>query len=278
MKKLDPDRYVSYADSHIAEGTDPKINAASVADFVMMNQYYGTWSGPEELLYPGLARAGRDYPDKMIIISEFGAAGHFRPDKVSGDELRVHIIRDQMEAFRKYDFIGGAIFWCYQDYKSHRNLRPGERSGMVEMGLVDENRQRYPSFDVWKQENDPAQVDLHWAFETGRPAGFRATVSRRPETALPTYSLHGYRAEWDLRDATGTLVAQGSKQMPDIGPDFTLEGAWPGVASRGYTLTLRLVRPTGFTASERSLRWWEGLSGGDTVQDMEKRGYRIPKQ
>ncbi len=94
VKKLDPDRYVSYADSHISEGADPK-------DF-------GTWSGPRDNLIPALERAKNDYPYKMFIISEFGAAGMFAPDKKTGDELRVSIIRRQMDVFRKYDFIAGA--------------------------------------------------------------------------------------------------------------------------------------------------------------------------
>ena len=48
VKKLDPDRYVTYADDQISAGADPKINSASVADFIMMNQYFGTWHGSAE--------------------------------------------------------------------------------------------------------------------------------------------------------------------------------------------------------------------------------------
>jgi beta-glucuronidase len=278
VKKLDPGRYVSYADSHISEGADPRINAASIADFVMMNEYFGTWSGPGENLIPALEKANRDYPGKMFFISEFGAAGMFAPDKKAGDELRVRIIREQMEVFRKYDFIAGAILWCYQDYKSHRNLRPGERGGMVEMGIVDENRQRYPAFEVWKDENTPAQVALNWTYDnSGRPAGFHANVSRRDESSLPSYTLRGYSYSWELRDGGGVLVEQRSGTLKDIGPAQNIDANWI-VKSRGYRLTLRLLRPAGFVAWQRSIDWWEGISGGDSVQDMEKRGIRVPSQ
>ena len=64
-----------------------------------------------------------------MIISEFGAAGIFGPDKASADQLRARIIEDQLDIFGRYDFIAGAVFWCYQDYKSHRNLRPGMTAG-----------------------------------------------------------------------------------------------------------------------------------------------------
>ena len=46
------------------------------------------------------------------------------------------------------DWIAGAILWCYQDYKSPRNLWPGETEGYVEHGLVDEARQRKPSYET----------------------------------------------------------------------------------------------------------------------------------
>ena len=97
VKSLDPDRYVSFADSHVVD-SDPKISASSVADFVMMNQYFGTWGPPAEGLDAALEEAGRDYPSKMFIISEFGTAGIFRPDKAGADRLRVQVIRDRLFA------------------------------------------------------------------------------------------------------------------------------------------------------------------------------------
>ena len=277
VKGLDPDRYVSYADNQIAGGADPKINAASVADFVMMNEYFGTWSGPEEGLAASLERAGRDYPDKMFIISEFGAASLFAPDRASGDTLRQHIIESQMALFRQYDFISGALFWCYQDYKSHRNLRPGMTSGEVQMGLVDSNRQRNPSFYVWKRENSPAVVDLHWTeLPWQPPTGFTARVSRQREHFIPSYELRGYRVEWELRSADGTLIGKGSSELPDIGPAQNITGTWDAKGQRGLRLTFRLLRPTGYVAFQRTIKWWEGRSGGVTVEDMEKEGYEIP--
>jgi len=278
VKSLDPDRYVTYADNQIANGADPKINAASAADFVMMNQYFGTWSGPEEGLVPSIERAGRDYPDKMFIISEFGAAGLFAPDKTAGDALRRHIIASQMDILRRYDFISALLFWCYQDYKSHRNLRPGMTAGEVEMGLVDENRQRYPSFYLWREENSPAIVDLLWTQQAWQPpTGFSATVSRRPESTIPSYILRSYRAEWELHGADGTLVEEGSAELPDIGSPHTVTAAFRTREKRGMELTFRLRRPTGYIAIEKTLNWWPGNSGGVTVEQMKEQGYQVPK-
>src|SRR2546422_11660667 len=101
----------------------------------------------------------------------------------------------------KHDWIGGAILWCYQDYKSHRNLWPGQRQGFVDHGVVDENRQRRPSFRVWQVENSPARVSLGWKYGADRkPPGFSATVERRRPDEIPSYTLHNYRVTWEARD------------------------------------------------------------------------------
>jgi len=276
VKRLDPDRYVSYADDRIQSGADPKVNAAALADFVMMNEYFGTWHGDPAKLAPALERAGREYPDKMIIISEFGAAGIFAKDKAEGDALRRKIISEHLDTYRKYDFIGGAILWCYQDYRSHRNLRPGETSGLVEMGVVDENRQRYPSYDLWKAENSPAEARVRFLFDGSAPSGFSATVSRRGENTLPSYPLYGYRAVWDVRDDLHNLIAHGARAFGDIGSPRHIEVPFKASGARALRLTFKLMRPTGYTAYEQFVDWSAGTSGGDTVQDMQRRGLNVP--
>ncbi len=208
--------------------TDPAANANQFTDFIMMNQYYGSWAGPAEGLAPALERVGRMFPDKMVVVSEFGLAGPFAPDTAQADVKRIAILREQMAEFARHDFVAGAIFWCYQDYKSHRNLRPGETSGFVEMGLVDENRQRLPSYEVWKERNSPARLSLAFTRSDGyRPNGFRATIERRAPGELPSYELRGYRAEWEARDHEGTLLASGSRELPVVGAPQVIEGAWP---------------------------------------------------
>jgi len=278
VKQLDPDRYVSYADDHIIFGADPKINAASLADFVMMNEYAGTWHGDPEKLDAALARVGREYPDKMVIISEFGVAGIFAKDKIEGDILRRKILAGHLELFRKYDFIGGAILWCYQDYRSHRNLRPGETMGLVEMGIVDENRQRYPSYELWKKLNSPAAVKLSFQYPElwHPPAGFKATIARQPESWLPSYALHGYKAAWVVLDQSRTVIAAGEKALPEIGDAQQIEIPFAAPNATVLQLSFRLIRPTGYTASEETLDWSSGLAGGDSVTDMEKRGIQVP--
>jgi beta-galactosidase/beta-glucuronidase len=264
VKALDPGRYVTYADDGLPWISDPAQNANQLTDFIMMNQYFGSWAGPAEGLAPALERVGRMFPDKMVVISEFGLAGLFAPDTAQADRMRVEIMESQLAEFARHDFVAGAIFWCYQDYKSHRNLWPGLTTDWVEMGLVDENRQRLPSYFAWKERTSPARLTVGWKREGpySHPNGFSATVARRPPTELPSHDLRGYRLEWEVRDHDGTRLAGGTKDLPVIGAPATVEGTWPATASREVRLTVRVLRPTGFVAAERTERWWEPRSGG----------------
>ena len=236
VRALDPGRYVSYADDGLPWITDASQNANQHTDFIMMNQYFGSWAGPAEGLAPALERVGRMFPDKMVVISEFGLAGLFAPDTQQADRMRVEIMESQLAEFAKHDFVAGAIFWCYQDYKSHRNLWPGLTTDWVEMGLVDENRQRLPSYAAWKERTSPARIGVVWTRGVfGPPTGFRATVERRPPTELPSHDLRGYRLEWEARDHDGTLLASGSTDLPVIGSPATVAGTWPTTSSRELT-------------------------------------------
>lgn len=263
VRALDPDRLVTYADDGLPFVGDASENANQHTDFVMMNQYFGSWAGPAEGLAPALDRVGKMFPDKMVVISEFGLAGLFAPDTAQADRMRIDVMESQLAEFAKHDFVAGAIFWCYQDYKSHRNLWPGLTTDWVEMGLVDENRQRLPSYAAWKERTSPARLDVAWTRgRFGPPAGFRATVARRPPAELPSHDLRGYRLEWEARDHDGTRLAGGAQDLPTIGAPATVEGSWPATTSREVRLTVRVLRPTGFVAAERAERWWEPRSGG----------------
>jgi hypothetical protein len=279
IDELDPDRLVTFADDSLPGVKRAEESASSLADFIMWNQYFGSWAGSATLLPETVERIGKLFPDKMIVVSEFGAAGIFAPDKPRADELRSRITRDQVALFSKYDFIGGLVFWCYQDYKSHRNLRPGEDQGFVEMGVVDEDRQRRPSYFLWRELNAPATIGVDWNPITTYtpPAGFRATIGRRGEGEIPSYNLRGYRLVWDAWDDDDRRVGGGEQTLPEIGPAHTVEASWQPPTTKSMKLRLRLYRPTGFLALEETLLWWQPRSDGQDFEEMKRRGTPVPQ-
>jgi hypothetical protein len=271
IRELDPDRLVTFADQDLPTISKAEDDAAATADFIMMNQYFGTWAGSAAALPEVLDKVDRLFPGKAVLISEFGAAGVFAKNSKEADRLRVHIIRSQMEEFARRDWIIGALLWCYQDYKSHRNLWPGYTEGYVDHGVVDENYQRRPSYYVWQELNAPARIEA--AFTGGPyspPAGFNATISRRSYTELPSYPLHDYRLHWELRDQSNALVASGDRAFAGLEQPAEISGTWqPKDWMTALTLEITLTRPTGFVAAEKRVQWLLVRPGGQNLEQMQ---------
>src|SRR6185436_9579528 len=72
---LDPQRFVTFADSDIAMKPWKESQALHDVDFIMANAYFGSWSGAADDVDAWLDFVNRTYPDKLIIISEFGYPG-----------------------------------------------------------------------------------------------------------------------------------------------------------------------------------------------------------
>jgi len=254
---IDPDRFVSYADDKLPKLEKAEESAANDADFLMMNQYFGSWHGPEAALAESLDKIDRMFPNKMVIISEFGLAGIFAKSPEEADPMRVQIIREQMPELARRDWIAGAILWCYQDYKSRINQRPGWKEGYIDHGLVDEYRQRKPSYYVWKDLNAPAAIEARWDKDiAGQPSAYIVTVTPNGKSELPFYPLHNYRLTWELCDESGSLLATGEKQLADLSEAQTMSGSVNGKSgAKELRLHFTLLRPTGVVAVEKMMDW-----------------------
>ncbi|MCI0394166.1 MAG: beta galactosidase jelly roll domain-containing protein [Chloroflexi bacterium] len=261
-KSLDPARPVSFASNRLNQ--PPGDDAAGLADFVMMNQYFGTWAGPKEGLGQALDRIHQTWPDKPVIISEFGFEPHWNsipgiplesPDprhyylipedvpseSAEADEQRRQLIAEQMAVFREKPFVAGAIFWTYQDYRTRFHFV---------MGVVDGDRNRRESWALLRQEYTPILVEsVRFADQPG--GGRMATVALRTrgpvERDLPAYTLRGYRLHWTLSSPDGTIAyEQGDLPLPTLAPGAAWEGIIGWLAPKAeYVLSLSIVRPTG---------------------------------
>ena len=282
IRQIDAERFVSYADDNLAKLEQGQDSAANDADFVMMNQYFGSWHGPAAALPASLDKVDRLFPNKMVIISEFGLPGIFAKDAEEADRMRVKIIQDQIPELARRDWIAGAIFWCYQDYKSHRNLRPGLDEGYVDHGLVDEYRQRRPSYYVWKEMNAPASIEGRFEQSAdGAPGTFLATVKANSMERLPSYPMRDYRLEWEVRDENNKIITRGAQALPDLANVRTIaERLQPLAQTSALRLHLTLLTPTGSIAAENSVDWHrsEVESKTGTVPVTDSGGAPAPTQ
>ena len=268
VKSLDPTRPVGFASNHMER--DPELDATRFADLVMMNQYFGTWVGPKTGLEQALDDIHAAWPDKVVIVSEYGFDSHWNAywgppsstldpseyyfiaedmpgDSEEADVQRQMVIAEQMEVFRSKPFVAAAVFWTYQDYRTP--------SGFV-MGVVDAERNRRGSWHVLREQYTPVLIES-MAFAPLDGDARSATVvlrTRGPiEEDLPAYTLRGYSLQWTVTSADSReTFAEGDLTMPTLEPGARWEGEveWSD-PSEEYVLTLSIVRPTGFLVLER---------------------------
>jgi len=189
-----------------------------------------------------------------VIISEMGYPGIFAKTPAEADPTRVSILREQLPELAKRDWIAGAILWCYQDYKSRRYYWPGQEGGYLEHGIVDENRQRKPSYFAWKDLNEPARLEMNWTNKPGVPfASFSVRLVPHDASQLPYIPLRDYKVAWQLTGAENRAFASGSKMVEgDAALMFGSNVPVPDPKTP-YRLVVQLLRPDGTVAMERAL-------------------------
>jgi beta-glucuronidase len=266
-KALDPTRPVSFVSDRA--GWRLSADATALVDFVMLNAYYGTWHGPKAALEPALNAIHATWPEKPVLISEYGFEPHWErimkpippdlwgyyaippevpSDSEAADRQRQQLIREQMAVYRRKPFIAGAIFWTYQDYRSR---------SAFQMGVVDAWRHRRGSWGVLREAYAPVVLDtVHVSLATDGTQ--RATITLRArgpvEHDLPAYTLREYQLAWAVAAPDGQPVfAQGALALPTLPPGTTWSGILEWAVPRAdYRLTLRLIRPTGFAVLEHT--------------------------
>jgi beta-galactosidase/beta-glucuronidase len=269
VKTLDPTRPVGFASNQL--GSRPWFDATAESDFVLMNQYFGTWVGPKQGLGPALDLIHKTWPEKTVIISEYGFEPHwnalwgpptstlnaddyyFVPDGTASDSeaadlVRRQLITEQLEIFRSKPFVAGAIFWTYQDYRTRSNFI---------MGLVDFNRNRRGSWNTVREEYSPVLIDSVTLSkpDNGQQIAIITLHTRGPiDVDMPAYTLRGYSLDWELTSPDGSKkFSEGDILLPILVP----ASQWSGnivfnAPAEEYILTLRIMRPTGYGVIERS--------------------------
>jgi beta-glucuronidase len=261
VKSLDASRPVAFASYHLLVGR-PWSDATQHSDFVMMNQYFGTWHGPKDSLGIALDTIHLTWPDKAVIVSEFGFAAHWQhvegpqiidpeqyyyiPEDVSTDSLeadskRQQVIKEQMDVFRSKPFVVAAIFWNY-------------RGGM---GVVDDHGRPRPSWYVLQEEFAPLvidRVDFNLTKQNQCSVNVMLRTRGPIEVDMPAYTLRNYRIKWEFISPKGKpLDLRGEVVLPVLSPgtkyNINIE-ALHLVRRSGLHITV--IRPTGFTVIDRN--------------------------
>jgi beta-glucuronidase len=239
-KRLDPHRLCSYA-SHSLR-TTPAKDVAGLMDFVECNEYFGTWyPGGPDTLSQSLDEIHAAFPDKPVVISEYGYCA-CTADRPEGDEHRIRTLETHDAVFRKKPYVGGLIFFCYNDYRTH----VGDRgSGVMKQrvhGVVDLYGARKPSYDALRSESSPIEsLDV-----SGSAVALRLVL--RTRNTIPAYNLRGYKLR-GVYYGFGDIPSERKEiELTDVAPGQELNLTLEFSESRPSKIEFDVLRPTGFSA------------------------------
>ena len=246
VKELDPHRLCSYASNSLQE--TPERDVAGLMDLIEMNEYVGTWSpGNLETIGKYLDAVHTAFPAKPIVISEYGYCACV-PERPENDPARIETLRSHNAIFRSKDYVAGAIFFCYNDYRSQAGFSGVGALQQNVHGVVDVFGRRKPSFEVLREESSPiASLSIENQSNT-----FRVSVNTR--TDLPTYTLRGYRLRAVFCGPADIPLEQQEVDLPDLPPgaQATVELTFRQKTAP-VCVQFDLFRPTRFSAY--SLSW-----------------------
>jgi beta-galactosidase len=245
-KKLDPGRLCSYASNSL--DSTPGRDVAGLMDFIEANEYFGTWapgSAADAVRYLDEIHAA--FPGKPIVISEYGYCA-CTADRPEGDEHRMEILRTHDLAIRSREYTAGAIFFCYNDYRTHVGDRGTGSLKQRVHGVVDVYGAKKQSYELLRRESSPIEsLSLENHLNTFQ-------VILRTRGGVPMYTLRGYKL-------CGTFYGQGD--IPVELQEVEISELPPASSARlevkfsqsdvPTCIRFDVVRPTGFSAY--SLEW-----------------------
>ena len=240
-KSLDPGRLCSYASNSLQK--TPERDVAGEMDFIEWNEYYESWFGGDVgTLRENLEAIHRAFPDKPIVISEYGYCA-CTADRPENDPRRIEILRTHNAVFRDRPWVAGLIFFDYNDYRTHIGDKGRGVLKQRVHGVVDVFGARKPSFEVLRAESSPVA-----ALEARREGdGIAAVVRTRKD--LPSYTLRDYTLRWTAYGTGAIPIERGEVPLPVLAPGAAATVRFTPQAPDVRAVVVEIMRPTGFAAA-----------------------------
>lgn len=247
-RALDPNRLLVYASNSLQ--SDPEKDASQYLDFIEWNDYYQSWyGGTLEDMTANLQRIQSAFPGKAIVISEYGLC-ECNPKNPVGDGRRLEILRDHTERYRRSPAVAGAIFFDYNDYRTHIGDKGQGAFQQRVHGVVDLLGRPKPSWEALRRESSPVRT-LQVFTPVIEQATARARVeltTRSLENDFPAYVLRGYWLYYTAYNLENQPIGTGKLLLPDLAPgaQFSAEIKWPGFPDLARVM-VEIFRPNGYS-------------------------------
>ncbi len=240
-KRLDPNRLCSYASNSLDQ--TPERDVAGLMDFIETNEYFGTWApGTPVEVAKHLDKIHAAFPGKPVVISEYGYCA-CTADRPEGDGHRIELLRSHDEVFRSKDFVAGAIFFCYNDYRTHIGYSGVGALKQNVHGVVNVCGAQKASYDALRRESSPVEsLSVNNHLNT-----FQLELKTRRD--IPTYKLRGYKLRGTFYGAGEIPIERQEIELPEIAAGAEASAALT-FSQAGVPLLVKfdVLRPTGFSA------------------------------
>jgi beta-galactosidase len=245
-RKLDSTRLLTYASNSLQQ--TPERDVAGELDFISWNEYYESWyGGTVDSIRRNLEAIHRAFPSKPVVVSEYGYC-ECAPDRLGGDARRIEILRDHTSVFRAYDYVAGAIFFDYNDYRTHVGDKGFEVLKQRVHGVVDLHGDRKPSFQALREESSPigelkVSINGRWI-----------TASILTRVDLPAYTVEGYTMRVIVYGFGDLPMEETTVQLPKMAPGEGIIQEVSFEEKSPQRIRVDILRPAGFSAATA---WWK---------------------
>ena len=143
--------------------------------------------------------------------------------------------------------VAGAIFFDYNDYRTHIGDKGLGALKQRVHGVVDLYGRRKPSFGELRRESSPVEsIVVNWDGQA-----FSATV--KTMTKLPAYELKGYSLRWIVYGFGDLPMETGESELPDLRPGVTATITAELKTPSPRRVVFDVIRPTRYSAA--TLDW-----------------------
>jgi len=155
-KKLDPSRPVTFALLTSPYLSPAFEQSADLAEIISVNEYYGWYFGKISGAGRFFDRLHKKYPDKPIVVSEFGAGAvpgwrDPKAEKKFSEDYQARLLKETWEQILEREWIVGGMPWVFADFRCGWFGKEHPVPGMNLKGIVDYHRQKKLGYDQLKQ-------------------------------------------------------------------------------------------------------------------------------
>lgn len=197
VKQMDSTRMVNVVSN---ETFKRKLKDESlIGDLPTWNEYIGTWfaKSSEELpQYFGIIEGFLG--NRPLLITENGLC---EPRFAGGDLRRINDMVYHYKEWAKRDYIAGSIYFCLNDYRTHKGEDGAGKYKARIHGITDLYFHKKPSYFVFKQLASPIEI-----VNVKKMSNTKVSVVLLNKNTLPSYTLNHYGIRWTTIQGKTTSV------------------------------------------------------------------------